>query len=59
MAREMGEVSAKENRKIIGISLPPTLANKVKAEVSRRKIRLNDLFKEMWELYEAQRLKKK
>ncbi len=39
-------------RKIIGISLSPALASKVKAEAGRRQISLKQLFEEMWELYE-------
>jgi len=44
--------SSSQPRKIIGISLSPTLASKVKAEAGRRQIRLKQLFEEMWELYE-------
>ena len=39
-------------RKIIGISLSPGLASKVKAEAGLRQIRLKQLFEEMRELYE-------
>ena len=53
MSREIGPINKrKDNRKIIGISLPAELASKVKAEIDRRQIRLNELFKEMWALYE-------
>jgi hypothetical protein len=44
--------SSSKPRKIIGISLSPALASKVKAEAGRRQIRLKPLFEEMWELYE-------
>ena len=44
--------SGSKPRKIIGISLSPALASKVKAEAGRRQIRLKQLFEEMWELYE-------
>lgn len=44
--------SSSQLRKIIGISLSPALASKVKAEAGRRQIRLKRLFEEMWELYE-------
>ena len=45
-------------RKIIGISLSPELASKVKAEAGRRQISLKRLFEELWELYERQGGKK-
>lgn len=38
-------------RKIIGISLSPELAEEVKAEAVRRKLRVKALFVEMWALY--------
>jgi hypothetical protein len=44
------------SRQIIGFSLPPELATKVKFEAAQRKIRLRALFEEMWNLYlEAQK----
>jgi len=52
MAREIGPIPAKARRKIIGISLSPELASKVKAEAGRRQIALKVLFAEMWALYE-------
>jgi hypothetical protein len=42
----------RKSRSIIGISLSPALASKVKAEAGRRQIRLKQLFEEMWALYE-------
>jgi hypothetical protein len=39
-------------RKIIGISMSPALAVRVKTEAKQRDIRLKQLFEEMWELYE-------
>jgi len=44
--------SLPKSRSIIGISLSPALASKVKAEAGRRQIRLKQLFEEMWALYE-------
>jgi hypothetical protein len=53
MARQIGPIPEDpKSRKIIGISLSPALASKVKAEAGRRQIRLNQLFEEMWVLYE-------
>jgi hypothetical protein len=48
-----------QNRKIIGFSLPPALASKVKAEAGRRQISLKVLFEEMWAMYEKQAGKSK
>lgn len=45
---------SKKPRQIVGISLSPELASKVKAEAGRRNIALKKLFEEMWELYEKQ-----
>lgn len=45
-------------RKIIGLSLSPELASKVKAEAGRRNLSLKRLFEEMWALYEKHREKK-
>jgi hypothetical protein len=39
-------------RKIVGFSLSPDMASKVKAEAGRRQISLKRLFEEMWALYE-------
>jgi hypothetical protein len=58
MVREIGPISKDQSRKIIGISLSPALASKVKAEAGRRQIRLNQLFEELWELYEKYGKKK-
>jgi hypothetical protein len=44
--------AAPRARKIIGISLSPEMASKVKAEAGRRQISLKRLFEEMWALYE-------
>ena len=53
MARKIGSVpQGPTARKIIGISLSPELASKVKAEAGRRQISLRRLFEELWELYE-------
>ncbi|MGC0391114.1 hypothetical protein [Bradyrhizobium sp. USDA 241] len=41
-----------EDRKIVGFSLSPALASKVKAEAGRRGISLKALFSELWDLYE-------
>ena len=46
------KLSSSTPRKVIGISLSPALASKVKAEAGRRRIRLKRLFEEMRELYE-------
>jgi hypothetical protein len=59
MVLQISEVGPRDDRKTIGISLSPTLASKVKAEVERRKIRLNELSREMWELHGEQRNKKR
>ena len=46
-------------RRIIGFSLSPELASRVKAEAGRRQVKLNDLFEELWTLYEKYGGKKK
>lgn len=46
-------------RRIVGFSLSPDLASKVKAEAGRRQIRLKILFEEMWALYEKHLLNKR
>jgi hypothetical protein len=48
-----------EGRKIIGFSLSPELARKVKIEAARRQISLKRLFEEMWILFEKHGGKKK
>jgi len=40
-------------RKIVGISMTPSLAKEVKAEAARRGISLRKLFEELWELYKS------
>ena len=40
-------------RKILGISLPASLAAEVKAEAAQRQISLKALFMEMWALYRS------
>ena len=50
--------SRTKQRRIVGFSLSPELASKVKAEAGRRQIRLKALFEEMWALYEKQPQKK-
>ena len=53
MARKVAaKAPQRKSRSIIGISLSPALASKVKAEAGRRQIRLKQLFEEMWVLYE-------
>jgi len=42
-------------RRIVGFSLSPELASKIKAEAGRRQIRLKALLEEMWDLYEKTR----
>lgn len=42
-------------RKIIGISMSPTMAVEVKEEAARRGLSLRKLFEEMWALYTAQK----
>lgn len=39
-------------RQIVGISLSPDLASKVKVEAARRHLSLKKLFEEMWTLYQ-------
>jgi hypothetical protein len=46
------DIPKTKQRRIVGFSLPPELASKVKAEAGRRQIRLKVLFEEMWALYE-------
>lgn len=41
-------------RQVVGFSLPPELARKVKAEAGRRNLSLRKLFVELWEIYEKQ-----
>jgi hypothetical protein len=57
--RETSRAPRAKQRNIVGFSLAPDLASKVKAEAGRRQIRLNKLFEEMWRLYEQHRPKEK
>lgn len=41
-------------RQIVGFSISPELASKVKAEAGRRNLSLKKLFEELWDLYEKQ-----
>ena len=41
----------KAPRKIIGISMSPSMAVEVKAEAAKRELSLRKLFEEMWALY--------
>ena len=41
----------KKPRTIVGFSLPPRLAQEVKAEAAGRDLSLKDLFLEIWEHY--------
>jgi hypothetical protein len=43
-----------KERQIIGFSISPHLASKVKAEAGRRNVSLRKLFEELWKLYEDQ-----
>lgn len=52
-------ISKAKPRRIVGFSLAPELASKVKAEAGRRQIPLKALFEEMWSLYQKQPQKKK
>jgi len=45
-------------RRIVGFSLSPELASKIKAEAGRRQIRLKVLLEEMWALYEKTKTSK-
>jgi hypothetical protein len=45
-------------RRIVGFSLSPELARKIKAEAGRRQIRLIGLLEEMWVLYEKAKTSK-
>jgi hypothetical protein len=45
----------KTSRQIVGFSLPPELAGKVKVEAARRQLSLKKLFEEMWGLYQQSR----
>ena len=47
------------DRQIVGFSLAPELARKVKSEAGRRNLTLKKLFEEIWDLYEKQPAKTK
>ena len=49
----------KTPRQIVGISMSPDMARKVKAEAAQRGLSLKKLFEELWTLYEQKRLKAK
>lgn len=53
MAKENKQQRA-ATRQIVGISLSPDLASKVKVEAARRQLSLKKLFEEMWTLYQQQ-----
>lgn len=44
-------------RKIIGFSMSPAMAAKVKSEAARRGMSLRKLFEEMWSLYQEEKKK--
>lgn len=44
---------SEQQRKIVGISLPPKTATAFKAEAKRRGLSLRKLFEEMWTSYQA------
>lgn len=44
-------------RKIVGFSLSPEMARKVKAEAARQGVSLKRLFEEMWAIYEKEKKK--
>ena len=46
-------------RQIIGFSLSPDLASKVKAEAAQRQLSLRKLFEEMWRLYQDRKQENK
>ena len=49
--RERGNRVRQDDSQIIGFRLPVPIANAVKIEAARRRIPLNALLVEMWELY--------
>jgi hypothetical protein len=46
------QAPATRHRQIVGFSLPPDLAAKVKVEAAQRKLSLRNLFQEMWTVYQ-------
>lgn len=55
MAKERRTSSRSGGRQIVGFSLAPDLAAKVKVEAARRQLTLRKLFEEMWTLYQDAR----
>ena len=53
--REPGKRVKQDDSQIIGFRLPVPIAKAVKVEAARRRIRLNALLVEMWELYRESR----
>lgn len=51
----MSESTNKTPRKIIGLSLPPEMAQEVKQEAAARGMTMRKLFEEMWSLYSEKR----
>lgn len=51
MKDERNSESRKQDRQIIGISLPPDVACEFKAEAGRRGVSLQKLFEELWRSY--------
>jgi hypothetical protein len=54
MARKQDD-QKRTPRQILGFSLAPEMAGKVKVEAAQRNLSLRKLFEEMWELYQKQR----
>lgn len=46
------KTNTSSQRQIVGFSISPELASKVKAEAGRRNLSLKKLFEELWALYE-------
>ncbi len=44
-------MAARDSTGVIGIRLPEKVAMEFKTEAAARKVRLNELFREMWEHY--------
>ena len=44
-------MASQDSTRVIGIRLPEKVASEFKTEAAARKVRLNELFQEMWELY--------
>jgi hypothetical protein len=43
----------RDGRQIVGFSLKPEFASEVKAEAARRNLSLQELLREMWDLYKS------